>query len=319
MRAEAGNHSEQPLMSAPGSHSPHPLEIAHVLFMDIVAYSTMPMYQQGRFLGELQKAVRNTAEFIRASAEDQLIRLPTGDGMALVFFRDPEAPVRCALELSQALREHPEIKLRMGIHTGPVHRVADINANRNVAGGGINVAQRVMDCGDAGHVLVSKTTADMLAEGEGWKEALRDLGELKVKHGLRLHLYEISKEGGWRRQLPTKLKLIRARRRGIALAIALSVLVIAAAGVVMFLRASNKRRIESIAVLPLENRSSDPDAGYISDGIAESINNSLARLPNLRVIPNSVAHHYKGKAIDFQKVGDELRVESVLAGSVAER
>src|SRR5215470_9568987 len=109
MRPEAGNQREQPL-SAPGSHSPHPLEIAHILFVDIVAYSTMSMDQQGRILSELQEAVRNTAEFIRASAEDQLIRLPTGDGMALVFFRDPEAPVRCALELSQALREHPEIK-----------------------------------------------------------------------------------------------------------------------------------------------------------------------------------------------------------------
>jgi len=305
-------------MSSPGSHSPHPLEIAHVLFMDIVAYSTLPMDQQGLLLGELQEAVRNTAEFARASAEDQLIRLPTGDGMALVFFRDPEAPIRCAMELSQALREHPKIKVRMGIHTGPVYRVADINANRNVAGGGINVAQRVMDCGDAGHILVSKASADVLREVGGWKDSLKDLGELKVKHGLRLHLYEISKEEGGRRERPKKLRLVHARRWAGVLAILLSVLAIAMISVVTFFNASKKGRIDTLAVLPFENRS-NPDADYISDGIAESINNSLARLPNLSVIPNSLAYHFKGKTIDLQKVGDELHVEAVLAGSVVER
>jgi TolB-like protein/Tfp pilus assembly protein PilF/class 3 adenylate cyclase len=319
MRPEARNQKEQPLMSAPGSHSPHPLEIAHVLFMDIVAYSTLPMDQQGLLLGELQEAVRNTVEFARGSAEDQLIRLPTGDGMALVFFRDPEAPIRCAIELSQALREHPKIKLRMGIHTGPVYRVADINANRNVAGGGINVAQRVMDCGDAGHILLSKASADVLREVGGWKDSLKDLGELKVKHGLRLHLYEISKEEGAWRERPKKLRLMHVRRWAGVLAILLSVLAIATTiSVVIFFNASNRGRIDTIAVLPFENRS-NPDADYISDGIAESINNSLARLPNLGVIPNSLAYHFKGKAIDLQKVGDELHVEAVLAGSIVER
>jgi class 3 adenylate cyclase len=129
-----------------------PIEIAHVLFMDIVAYSTLPMEQQTRLLGELQTIVRYTAEFKRAQDRNQLLRLPTGDGMALVFFGDPEAPVRCAVEISKAAPEHPHLPLRMGIHTGPVHRVQDINAARNVSGGGINMAQRVMDCGDAGHI-----------------------------------------------------------------------------------------------------------------------------------------------------------------------
>lgn len=183
MARAAYNPRKQRLMSAPEPHSSHSSEIAHVLFMDIVAYSALPTGQQQRLLEELNKAVRDTPEFARASAEDQLIRLPTGDGMALVFFRDPEAPARCALELSRKLREHSEIKLRMGIHSGPVYRVADINANLNVAGGGINVAQRVMDCGDPGHILVSKATADVLIEVGGWKGSLRDLGELKVKHG----------------------------------------------------------------------------------------------------------------------------------------
>ena len=149
------------------AHNPSPahcLEMAHVLFMDIVAYSTLHMDHQESVLGELQEAVRTTAEFARAQADDQLIRLPTGDGMALVFFHDPEAPVRCALELSRILRDHPDIKLRMGIHSGPVYRIADINANRNVAGGGINIAQRVMDCGDAGHILISNAEAEVLGQ-----------------------------------------------------------------------------------------------------------------------------------------------------------
>jgi len=143
---------------------PLPLEIAHVLFMDIVAYSKLPIDQQRDLLEELQKTVRRTLEFARAKSADKLISLPSGDGMALVFFGDPEAPCRCALEVSRALRNNSETNLRMGIHTGPVYRVADINANRNVAGGGINIAQRVMDCGDSGHILVSKAVADVLAQ-----------------------------------------------------------------------------------------------------------------------------------------------------------
>src|SRR5271167_721676 len=165
------------------------LEMAHVLFMDIVAYSKQPMDQQCGLLFKLQETVRNTPAFARAMRKDMLICLPTGDGMALVFFGDPESPVRCAVELSQALRQHPEVKLRMGIHTGPVYRVADINANRNVSGGGINVAQRVMDCGDAGHILVSAALASVLLQLGKWDQCLQDLGETQVKHGLRVHIY----------------------------------------------------------------------------------------------------------------------------------
>jgi eukaryotic-like serine/threonine-protein kinase len=169
----------------------HTLEIAHVLFTDIVGYSKLPMDEQEQLLTQLQDAVRGTSEFARAEAADELIRLPTGDGMALVFFRDAEAPVRCALELSRALRSHPDLKLRMGIHSGPVYRVADINANRNVAGGGINIAQRVMDCGDAGHILVSREVADVLGQLSGWRPMLHDIGEVEVKHGLLLHLHNL--------------------------------------------------------------------------------------------------------------------------------
>lgn len=187
--------------------SPTPcLEIAHVLFMDIVAYSTLPMDHQRRVLGDLQEAVRNTSEFIRAQASDQLIRLPTGDGMALVFFHDPEAPVRCALELSRALRQHPDIKQRMGIHSGPVYRVADINANGNVAGGGINLAQRVMDCGDAGHILVSSTAAEVLLQLSAWRPTLHDLGEVEVKHEVHIHIYNLYNSEAGNSETPNKLR-----------------------------------------------------------------------------------------------------------------
>jgi len=182
------------------------LEMAHVLFMDIVAYSNLPMDEQEQRLRQLQNKVRATAEFIKAQASDQLVRLPTGDGMALVFFADAEAAVRCALELSRALRDPPTVQLRVGIHTGPVYRVADINANRNVAGGGINIAQRIMDCGDAGHILVSATVAEVLSQVSRWRSALHDLGEAEVKHGLRVHLYNLYTDEVGNRELPQKLR-----------------------------------------------------------------------------------------------------------------
>ncbi len=189
---------------------PLPLEIAHVLFMGIVAYAKLPMDQQRDLLEELQKTVRRTLEFARAKSADKLISLPSGDGMALVFFGDPEAPCRCALEVSRDLRNHSETKLRMGIHTGPVYRVADINANRNVAGGGINVAQRVMDCGDSGHILVSKAVAEVLAQVSRWNGSLHDLGEVEVKHGVRVHMFNLYTEEAGNPKAPKKLSATKA-------------------------------------------------------------------------------------------------------------
>jgi len=153
----------------------------------------------------LQEAVRQTSEFARAEAVDELIRLPTGDGMALVFFGDAEAPVRCAVELGRSLRKQSALQLRMAIHTGPVYRVADINANRNVAGGGINIAQRVMDCGDAGHILVSSAEAEVLGQLSGWRPMLHYLGEVEVKHGVRLHLYNLYSNEAGNAALPKKV------------------------------------------------------------------------------------------------------------------
>jgi eukaryotic-like serine/threonine-protein kinase len=275
-------------MSAPEPHSSHSSEIAHVLFMDIVAYSALTTGQQQRLLEELNEAVRDTPEFARASAKDQLIRLPTGDGMALVFFRDPEAPVRCALELSRKLCKHPEIKLRMGIHTGPVYRVADINANLNVAGGGINVAQRVMDCGDPGHILVSKATADVLSEVGGWKDSLRDLGELKVKHGVRLHLFEVlKKEEAGRPQRPKKLRRIRARQIRRALMSALLVILVAGA-VSAWLIYSRKAHAltnkDTIVLSDFENKTGE---AVFDDTLRQGLSVQLEQSPFLSLISES--------------------------------
>lgn len=199
-------------VSVEQSHAP-PLEIAHVLFMDIVAYSVMPMDQQRHLVRELQQVVLSMPEVLRAKSADQLISLPTGDGMALVFFEDPEAPVRCALELNRALRSHPGIKLRMGLHTGPVFRVADVNANRNVAGGGINTAQRVMDCGDAGHILVSKAMVEVLGQLSAWGPSLHDLGETAVKHGVRIQLFNLYADDVGNPRIPAKVRTAKPARK----------------------------------------------------------------------------------------------------------
>ena len=187
------------------------LEIAHVLFMDIVGYSKLPLDQQESVLRTLQAVVSATPEFLQAQADQKMIRIPTGDGMAIVFFEDAEAAARCAIEVSRALKSHPEILLRMGLHSGPVYRVADINANQNVAGGGINIAQRVMDCGDAGHILASQSVADVLGQLTSWKDLLHDSGEAEVKHGVRVHLYNVYTKELGNAELPQKLHTAQRR------------------------------------------------------------------------------------------------------------
>jgi serine/threonine protein kinase len=194
------------------TNSPAKLEMAYVLFMDIVAYSTLPMDQQTERIQELAQVVRDTEEFRTAQDHQQLISLPTGDGMALVFFENPTAPVECATEISRALRSHPEIKLRMGVHTGPVYRIPDINTNRNVAGGGINMAQRVMDCGDAGHILVSKTVAEVLGQLSGWAGSFHDLGEAEVKHGVKIGIVNYWTKDVGNPELPQKLRKAAAQQ-----------------------------------------------------------------------------------------------------------
>lgn len=169
------------------------VEMASVLFVDIVKYSVKSMEAQAAAITQLQEIVRGTPQFRTGSAAGDVLPLPTGDGMAIVFFRDPVAPVQCAMEIAGALTQIPTIRLRMGIHNGPICRHADIKDELNVLGGGINMAQRVMNCGDAGHILVSQTVADTLSQLGGWQEYLHDLGPCQVKHGVTVHLYNVYK------------------------------------------------------------------------------------------------------------------------------
>ena len=167
------------------------LEIGHVLFLDVVGYSKLLINEQRERLQTLNEIVRSTAQFRASDASGMLVRIPTGDGMALIFRDSLESPVRCALEISQTIKSHPEIQVRMGIHSGPVSEVTDVNERANIAGAGINMAQRVMDCGDAGHILLSKRVAEDLAEYRHWQRYLHELGECEVKHGARISVVNL--------------------------------------------------------------------------------------------------------------------------------
>ncbi len=177
-------------MSSETVQDPH-LEIAHVLFIDIVGYSKLLTNEQRERLQELNRIVRETGQFRAAEAEEKLVRIPTGDGMVLAFFTSPDAPVRCAVAIGRALRGRSDLPLRMGIHSGPVDLVQDVNEKQNLAGAGVNMAQRVMDCGDAGHILLSARAADDLAQYAEWRTQLHDLGDVEVKHGVRVRVVSL--------------------------------------------------------------------------------------------------------------------------------
>src|SRR5438874_2461833 len=189
------------------------LEIAHVLFMDVVGFSKLLINDQSEILEQLNRLVRETPHFREAEAAGKLIRLATGDGMALVFSNSAEAPVECALEISEGLKTHPQIQLRMGIHSGPVNAVSDVNDRSNVTGAGINLAQRVMDCGDAGHILLSRHVAEDLEQYRQWQPCLHDLGEFEVKHGARVHVVNLYTDDLGNPELPEKFKQQRGRKK----------------------------------------------------------------------------------------------------------
>jgi len=186
-------------------------EIGHVLFIDIVGYSKLLINEQSDQIQTLRKIVRGAEQFRLAEAEGKLLRLPTGDGGALVFRSNLEAPVLCALEISKALKIHPELHVRMGIHSGPVNEVTDLNEQANIAGAGINIAQRVMDCGDAGHILVSKRVADDLEQYAQWRSLLNDLGQVEVKHGVRVHIFTLYNKEIGNLEVPEKLRKVKGR------------------------------------------------------------------------------------------------------------
>src|SRR5436190_7392036 len=187
------------------------LEIAHVLFIDIVGYSKFLINEQRAAVDELNQVVRTSEQLQKAEASDRLIKIPTGDGMALVFYTSLEAPAQCAVEISRALKEHPRLELRMGVHSGPVSGVIDVNRHANLAGAGLNVAQRVMDCGDVGHILLSKHVADDLEQYPRWRPLLHELGECEVKHGMRLGIVNFYSDQIGNSALPEKVKTARAK------------------------------------------------------------------------------------------------------------
>lgn len=264
------------------------LEMSYVLFTDIVGYSRLATDTQQTMLRQLQRIVRGTEEFQRAQREDRLIRLPTGDGMALAFFVDPESPVRCAVAISKALQAHPDIHLRMGMNAGPVYRVKDINGNWNVAGEGINIAQRVMDCGDAGHVLVSKVLTDVLRQLTGWSGALHDLGLVTVKHGVQIQVFNLLYEGVGNAALPQKVQSQRkkeepetwmAPQRRWKWATAAGAALLLLASVFYFLRRpppppAQKAR-PTIAVLGFTNQARRAEADWISPALSGMLTSEL--------------------------------------------
>src|SRR5437899_4998521 len=320
------------------------LEIAHVLLIDVVGYSKLLVNEQIELMQELNQIVRGTECFRMAEASGKLIRMPTGDGMALLFFHSPEEPVRCALEISRSLQGHSRIHVRMGVHSGPVNPVKDVNDETNIAGSGINVAQRVLDCGDAGHILLSAHVAEDLTQYRHWQPYLQDLGECEVKHGLRLHLFNLYKGGLGNPQIPEKLKrrkwkqlaaairpVTPPRLPGFLLTVALVVSAIAlAASVSIFLRRGSPSvaRIpaeggpmasiseKSIAVLPFEKRSEDKANAYFADGIQDEILTRLSKIADLKVISRASTQHYKNAPKHLPEIGRQLGVAHILQGSV---
>jgi TolB-like protein/class 3 adenylate cyclase/Tfp pilus assembly protein PilF len=299
------------------------LEIAHVLFIDIVGYSKFSINHQHAAIEELNQIVRASEQFQRAEAAGRLIKIPTGDGIALVFYSSPEAPVQCAVEISHGLKEHPRLQLRMGVHSGPVSGVIDVSGKTNVAGAGINIAQRVMDCGDAGHILLSKRIAEDLDEYEQWRPRLHDLGSCEVKHGVRISVVNLYADQVGNPQLPKKfqaLKKRRARIRRAAMTAALLAVAVIVGGIAMFSRYRVRSALtapeKSIAVLPFENLSEEKANAYFADGIQDEILTRLAKIADLKVISRTSTQHYKSAPENLPEIARQLGVAHILEGSV---
>ena len=310
------------------------LEIAHVLFVDIVGYSKLLLNEQSEILDELNEVVRSAEQVRLAQDAGALLRLPTGDGVALIFRGRPEAPAQCALEVARILKSHPKLQLRMGIHSGPVNEVTSADDRANIAGAGINIAQRVMDCGDAGHILLSKRVAQDLESHEGWRPYLHDLGEVTVKHGVSIHIVNLYTDDLGEAQVPAKIQrerdaeailARRARRKRRNALIFGSLTALVAIGLGFFLLRDRllRRPIETqmdakgIAVLPFENFSDDKENAFFADGIQDDILTSLAKIKDLRVISRTSVMGYRGAAVhSLREIGKALGIANILEGSV---
>ena len=314
-------------------------EIGHVLFIDIVGYSQLLITQQSEQLETLRRIVRGTEQFRAAEAEGKLLRLPAGDGGALVFRTTPEAPVLCALEIARELKKHPEVRVRMGIHSGPVNAITDLNEQANIAGAGINIAQRVMDCGDAGHILLSKHVAEDLEHYPRWQSCLHDRGEWEVKHGVRVSVVNLYTDDAGNAALPTRLAVQKrspAKRKqpagfrtllvvaAIIIGLGVPALIFTPA-ILKSLRsstisdkaASSSIPEKSVAVLPFENLSRDPDNAFFTDGVQDQILTNLAQIADLKVISRTSVMQYKGGVPrNLREIRQQLGVGRVVEGSV---
>jgi TolB-like protein/class 3 adenylate cyclase/Flp pilus assembly protein TadD len=324
------------------------LELAHVLFVDIVGYSKLLISEQRAFLKTLNQIVRGTEQFRKAEAAGRLLKIPAGDGMALVFYTSPEAPVECALEIARADIEHAELELRMGVHTGPVSGVIDVNERANVTGAGINVAQLVMNCGDGGHILLSKRVAEDLEQYAHWRPLLHDLGEWQVKQDVRIHLANLYTEELGNPALPKKLALLKhtgnvttrdrrqVPRSELLGRLGLTAILLFLAGITFWFLYHRPSAIQpgektgaspsaadplagipekSIAVLPFDNLSSDKENAYFADGIQDEILTRLSKIADLKVISRTSTQHYKSAPENLPEIARQLGVAHILEGS----
>jgi len=300
------------------------LEIAHVLFIDIVGYSKLSINEQHAAVEELSQIVRAAEQLQRAEAADRLLKIATGDGIALVFYTTPEAPAQCAVQISRALKEHPHLKLRMGIHSGPVSGVVDVNNRPNLAGAGLNLAQRVMDCGDAGHILLSKHVADDLEEYEQWRPLLHDLGTCEVKHGARVGVVNLYADQVGNPKLPKKFEVLQKRRTRLRWATTGAAVLMLAALIAgsMILSRSHRPVLsslpeKSIAVLPFDNLSEEKANAYFAEGVQDEILTRLSKVADLKVISRTSVMQYRNAATrNLREIAGALGVAHVLEGSV---
>jgi len=314
------------------------LEIAHVLFIDIVAYSKMASDDQRVAIEQLNQIVQSTDEFRKEESENRLLKLATGDGMALIFYHSPEDPVECALEISRAIKEeHSNLRLRMGVHSGPVSGMVDVNGRANVAGAGINTAQRVMDCGDTGHILLSKRVAEDLEQFKHWRPHLYHIGECEVKHGEKIEIVNLftaelgNSERPKRMAMPAQktdfgpIRKERApsRKPVFIIAACLAVAALAVAAFLFWQRQTPKTSAtlgipeKSIAVLPFENLSDEKQNAFFTDGVQDEILTDLAKIADLKVISRTSVMQYKsGVSRNLREIGQQLGVAHLLEGSV---
>jgi serine/threonine protein kinase/TolB-like protein/Flp pilus assembly protein TadD len=275
------------------------LEIAHVLFIDIVGYSKLSINEQHAAVDELTQIVRTTELFRKAEAADRLIKLPFGDGMALAFYTSPDAPVRCAVQITRALREHPRVRVRMGIHSGPVRGVVDVTGRPNLAGAGLNLAQRVMECGDAGHILLSKHVAEDLSEFDEWRPFLHELGTCEVKHGVQIAVVNLWSDEVGNPNPPEKFKKPTA-----------------ATPVVLPPTPPDPLGRKTLAVLPIEDLHPDPENSWFADGLTQELINVLSQIERLRVRDRKSVKNYDTTGKSAQRMADELGVQYLLEGTV---